>query len=304
MGLDADYLLDRRTLKRRVIFWRLLAIIIALGLTTYVVLSHTELPLAHSHIGSLQIEGTIYHDKERVKAIEGARDNPSIKALLIEIDSPGGTVVGGETLYQAIRYFAEKKPAVAIMGNLATSAGYMTAIAAEKIFAQKATITGSIGVLFQTAEITSFLEKLGVTVEGIKSSPLKGSPSFLEKVTPKARNTTRSIVDDMSNMFIRMVADRRNLSIDHAKTLSDGRVYTGQMALKHGLIDEIGGRREALKWLKIEKNIPDNLPIINLRTNTSKINWLERIQSITQKVGISERLMLDGLLSIWQPSAK
>ena len=113
-----------------------------------------------------------------------------------------------------------------------------------------------------------------------------------------------SFVDDISNMFVRMVANRRNISIDIAKGLSDGRVYTGQMALKHGLIDAIGGRRDALKWLEIKKNIPEDLPIITLRTGISGMNWLERLQSLTQKVLISERLVLDGLLSIWQPSGK
>ena len=87
-------------------------------------------------------------------------------------------------------------------------------------------------------------------------------------MTPEARKTIRFIVDDISNMFVRMVANRRSISIDYAKSLSDGRVYTGQMALKHGLIDAIGGRRE-LKWLEIKKNIPDDLPIISLRTGIS-----------------------------------
>lgn len=304
MGLDADYLLDRRALKRRVIFWRWLAITVAIGFITFTFWDHSSLQLDNSHIKSLQINGTIYHDKDRVLAIEKARDNPSVKALIIEINSPGGTVIGGETLYEAIRYFAHKKPVVAIMGDVATSAGYMAAIAAEKIYAQKATITGSIGVLFQTAEITEFLEKLGITVEAVKSTPLKGSPSLLEKVTPEARKSKRLIVEDMSNMFIRMVADRRNISIERARTLADGRVYTGQMALRHGLIDAIGGRKKALKWLKNKRNIPDNLPIFNLQAATSKINWLKHIQSLTQKVAISDRLMLDGLLSIWQPSAR
>ena len=302
MGLEADYLLDRRALKRRVTLWRLLAIVMAIGLTTFFFLGHPAPQFKNVHIALLQIKGTIYHDKDRVLAIEKARDNPSIKALLIEIDSPGGTVVGGETLHEAIRYFAGKKPVVAVMGDLATSAGYMTAIAADQIYAQRATLTGSIGVLFQTAEITSLLEKLGINVEVLKSSPLKGTPSLLERVTPVARKTIRFLIDDISNMFVRMVANRRNISIDIAKGLSDGRVYTGQMALKHGLIDAIGGRREALKWLEIKRNIPNDLPIIDLRSGISGMNWLERLQSLTQKVFISERLVLDGLLSIWQPS--
>ena len=299
--LDADYLLERRALKRRLTFWRLLVILIAFGFTTFIFWKHNEARLGKSHLASIQLNGLIYHDKEKVLAIEKARDDPSVLALIVEINSPGGTVVGGETLYESIRYFADKKPAVAIMGDLATSAGYMTAIAAHKIYAQKATITGSIGVLFQTAEVTELLAKIGINVETVKSSPLKGSPNLLEKVTPAARTSTKLIVNDISDMFIRMVAERRGISIDQARALSDGRVYTGQMALKQGLIDAIGGRREAINWLEIERNIPNDLPIIPLRSKKSESKWLERLQGLSQKIFFSERSKLDGLLSIWQP---
>lgn len=301
MTLDADYLLERKALKRRLTFWRLLVILIAFGFTTFIFWKHNEARLGKSHLASIQLNGLIYHDKEKVLAIEKARDDPSVLALIVEINSPGGTVVGGETLYESIRYFADKKPAVAIMGDLATSAGYMTAIAADKIYAQKATITGSIGVLFQTAEVTELLAKIGIHVETVKSSPLKGSPNLLEKVTPAARTSTKLIVNDISDMFIRMVAKRRGISIDQARALSDGRVYTGRMALKQGLIDAIGGRREAINWLEIERNIPVDLPIIPLPSTKSESKWLERLQGLTQKIFFSERSKLDGLLSIWQP---
>ena len=301
MTLDADYLLERKALKRRLTFWRLVVILIAFGFTTFIFWKHNEARLGKSHLASIQLNGLIYHDKEKVLAIEKARDDPSVLALIVEINSPGGTVVGGETFYESIRYFADKKPAVAIMGDLATSAGYMTAIAADKIYAQKATITGSIGVLFQTAEVTELLAKIGIHVETVKSSPLKGSPNLLEKVTPAARTSTKLIVNDISDMFIRMVAKRRGISIDQARALSDGRVYTGQMALKQGLIDAIGGRREAINWLEIERNIPVDLPIIPLPSTKSESKWLERLQGLTQKIFFSERSKLDGLLSIWQP---
>jgi len=299
--LDADYLLERRALKRRLTFWRLLVILIAFGFATFIFWKYNETGSGKSHLASIQLNGLIYHDKEKVLAIEKARNDPSVLGLLVEINSPGGTVVGGETLYEAIRYFAHKKPAVAIVGDLGTSAGYMTAIAADKIYAQKATITGSIGVLFQTAEVTELLAKIGINVETVKSSPLKGSPNLLEKLTPAARTSTKLIVNDISDMFIRMVAERRGISIDRARALSDGSVYTGQMALKQGLIDAIGGRREAINWLEIERNIPNDLPIIPLRSKKSESKWLEGLQGLSQKIFFSERSKLDGLLSIWQP---
>ena len=120
-------------------------------------------------------------------------------------------------------------------------------------------------------------------------------------MTPAARTSTKLIVNDISDRFIRMVAKRRGISIDQARALSDGRVYTGQMALKQGLIDAIGGRREAINWLEIERNIPNDLPIIPLRSKKSESKWLERLQGLSQKIFFSERSKLDGLLSIWQP---
>jgi len=304
MALDGDYLLDRRRLKSRLTWWRLAAIlaIIAAGIALLGDL-RGGLP-GRDHVAILEVFGIIQNDPDRLALIEEARDDPDIRALIVHIDSPGGTVVGGETLYRALRRFSEEKPVVAVMGDLATSAGYMTAIAADRIFAQNGTVTGSIGVLFQNAEITSLLERLGITVEAVKSGPLKAAPNPLEKTSPEARAATEALVRDMFTMFTAMVSERRNMTAERVAVLADGRVYTGRMALENGLIDEIGGEREALLWLETEKSIPEDLPVRILSPKKDVESWFEKLTGLAGKTMLPERLTLDGLVSVWHPSLR
>ena len=219
----------------------------------------------------------------------------------MHIDSPGGTVVGGETLYIHLRKVAEKKPVVAVIDNMATSAGYMAAIAADQIFARQSSITGSIGVIIQTTDITLLLKKLGIKPEAIKSAPLKAQPNPLEPMNENTRLAARLVVDDIFNMFIDMVVLRRKIDRPKVKQLADGRIYTGRQALNNGLIDAIGGEKEALNWLSKTRKINNQLPI-KLMLPKEHSGFIERIlDKLMGKFFISDRLRLDGLLSLWQP---
>jgi len=220
---------------------------------------------------------------------------------MVRINSPGGTVVGGEALHRTLLKVGKNKPVVAVMGDLATSAGYMIAIAADHIVAREGTITGSIGVLFQTAEVTELLAKIGITVDSIKSGPLKAEPSPFEKLTPEARRATQQLVDDMFDMFVGMVASQRRMSLPEARALADGRVFTGGMALKNGLIDAIGGEEEARHWLAEKKGIDVSLPVRKLRIRREVEDWLGHVAQLARKTVFSERLTLDGLVSVWHP---
>lgn len=298
--MDADYLVDRNRLKQRLAIWRTLAILVAVALVAVGVGRFAGLA-PRSHIAALAVENVIVNDLDRLQTLEDAMDDSSVKALIVYINSPGGTVVGGENLHYALKTFAARKPVVAVMGDLATSAGYMTAVAANRIFAREGTITGSIGVLFQTAEITDLLGKIGISVEAIKSAPLKAEPSPFSKVTPEVRRATQQLVDDMFEMFIGMVADNRGLSRDQVRALADGRVFTGRMAMKNGLVDGIGGEKEAVEWLAANKGIDGKLPVRALRIRREGRDWLDEISSLAQKTVFSERLKLDGLVSVWHP---
>ena len=172
-------------------------------------------------------------------------DDDSVKALIVAINSPGGSVAGGEGLHGAIAYVAEKKPVVAVMGGTAASAGYMVAVPAARIFAREGTLTGSIGVLLQTGQVAGLLKTLGIDAEAITSGPLKDQPSFTRPLTPEGRVVLQGLVMDMYDQFVGMVAAGRHMDAARVRQLADGRAYTGRQALQLGLIDAIGGEQDA-----------------------------------------------------------
>ncbi|MBK8174956.1 MAG: signal peptide peptidase SppA [Rhodospirillales bacterium] len=301
MSIDADWLVDRRRLKRRLTAWQVAAVLAAL-LAVAAVLARFGLVREHAYVVRLTISGVIVDDPDRNAAIAQVADDTSAKALIVRINSPGGTVVGGEALYRQLQAVAETKPVVAVMGELATSAAYMTAIASDYVFARDGTLTGSIGVIMQTADVTGLLERLGIKPETIKSSPLKAQPNPLETFTPEAREATRKLVADVYEMFATMVSERRKLTPEKMKDVADGRVFTGRQAKDLGLIDAIGGEREARVWLANTHDVALSLPIHELDISHQD-DWLsELFGQVGGKALFPERLSLDGLVSVWHPS--
>ncbi|MFN0042554.1 MAG: signal peptide peptidase SppA [Alphaproteobacteria bacterium] len=297
--LDADALLDRRRLKRRLFWWRTLAIVFLASLVIVAAGRLGRLP-GQDHVARLSISGIILDDAARDDLLKDLADDSAVRALVVRIDSPGGTVVGGEALYLGLRQVAEKKPVVAVMGTAATSAAYMAALGADRILAREGTLTGSIGVLLQSADVTGLLQKLGVTAEAIKSAPLKAVPSPLEKLTGEGRAATRAVVMDMYAMFVDLVADRRGLERPLALSLADGRLFTGRQALNSRLIDALGGENEALEWLSEAHGVPMGLPIRDVSSNYEENFLAGAISGMARKTKLIERLTLDGLISLWQ----
>ena len=300
MTLDPDILLDRRRLKRRLALWRLVAIV---SLVAAVLVGYARFNgvLVRDHVARYGIEGIILDDAETMAALEEIAENSRVKALIVHIDSPGGTFVGGEQLYYALRKVAENKPVVAVMGTVAASAGYMAAIASDRIFAHRGTITGSIGVIMQTTDITVLLDKLGISAEAIKSAPLKASPSPLEPLTDEARAASQAIIDDMHALFMEMVSERRGFDMSATQALADGRVFTGRQAVANGLIDAIGSESAARDWLASKRDVPRSLPIFDVTVDYDDYDWLTNARTFSQKMLLPERLTLDGLISLWHP---
>src|ERR1700722_17991089 len=170
MSLETDLLLDRRRLKRRLLFWRSFAVL-AVVAAVLVAMRGEGVPFGRAHIARLAVSGIITDDRKLVEAVSKLADNDSVKALIVTIDSPGGSVAGGEALHDAIGLVAQKKPVVAVMGGTAASAGYMVAVPAARIFAREGTLTGSIGVLLETGEVSGLLKTLGIDAEAITSGP-------------------------------------------------------------------------------------------------------------------------------------
>ena len=267
MSLETDLLLDRRRLKRRLTFWRVLAVAAFAIAVVVAVLPRGARP-GLTHIARVNVSGTITEDRKLLDAVLALAKDRSVPAVIVAIDSPGGTVAGGESLRAALLRVAAAKPVVAVMGGTAASAGYMIAMPAERIFAREGTLTGSIGVILQTGEVSGLLGKLGVTPEAITSGPLKDQPSFTRPLTPPGRAYLQALVADMYDQFVAMVALGRKMDPARVRELADGRAYTGRQALALGLVDQIGGEIEARAWLAETHKIAEGLPVQDVRTGT------------------------------------
>ena len=265
MSLETDLLLDRRRLKRRLNFWRVLTVVAVVGAVLVAVLPGWRGGLATVHVARINVQGVITEDRKLLDTVAALARNKSVPAVIVAIDSPGGSVSGGESLRAALLRVAAAKPVVAVMGGTAASAGYMVALPAERIFARDATLTGSIGVILQTAEVSGLLGKLGIDAEAITSGPLKDQPSFTRPLTPEGRAYLNGLVEDMYDQFIAMVADARHMDPARVRQLADGRAYTGRQAVKLGLVDEIGDEVAARAWLKQKHGVADDLPVRDVK---------------------------------------
>ena len=303
MTFSADHILDRIRLKRRLRIWQTIGVIAVAGVLITLG-ARFDVFGGGDRIARLWVDGVIRDDVLRDEMIVELAKDDGVKAVIVRINSPGGSVVGGEALYRNLRLLASKKPVVAVMGEVAASAGYMTALGADYIVAREGTITGSIGVLMQSANVTGLMDKIGVKPVVIKSSPLKAAPNPMEDMTPEVRQATESVIMDMYQMFLGMVADRRLIGIDEARTLADGRIFTGRQAKEAKLVDTLGGESAALRWLNEEKKIPQGLDVEDA-IYTEEEFWPRAesalIQTFLGKTLISKGLSLDGLISVWHP---
>jgi protease-4 len=238
-----------------------------------------------------------------------------VRAVILDINSPGGTTTGGEAIYDAIRRLAEKKPVVAVCGTLATSAAYIVALATDRIFVYGNTITGSVGVIFQWADVSELMRTLGVKVEEVKSGPLKAVPNPFEPTDEKGRALAAEMVQEAKVWFVDLVAKRRSLAPEAVPGLTDGRVYSGRQAVALKLVDQIGDERDAKKWLQKERDVAPGLYVVEWKPKAESggiLGWL--FGSIASGLGISaanfislfgqvsEGLRLDGLVSLWHPT--
>jgi len=306
MSFEADVLIDRRRLKRRLFFWRI-ATVLAVVVCAFVALTPRLRPAGGAHLVRLTVSGLITDNRKLAEAVTALADNDSVHGLIVYIDSPGGSVAGGESLHDAIAGVAARKPVVAVMAGTAASAGYMVALPAARIFARSSTLTGSIGVLLQTGEVSGLLDRLGITAEAITSGPLKNQPSFTHPTSPQGRAVLQGLVMDLYDQFVGMVASGRHMPPEQVRALADGRAYTGRQALALGLIDAIGGEAEARAWLAAEKGIPAGLPVTELQVDGLGRRLL--MGSVAPVLGdlmksvLSQGLSLDGAWSIWQPGS-
>lgn len=264
--MTPDYLIERRQIKSRLLIWKFAAIIliaIVLLLVGKNFAPKDVLPINSNedYIASVLIDEIILEDEKRDKKLKKIIDDSHIKALIVNVNSPGGTVVGSEKIYNILRKISEKKPVVIVMGTMATSGGYLISLGGDYIVSHNGTITGSIGVILQTAEVTELAQKLGIKFNNFKSGELKAVPNPTEKLTEEVRVAIMENIEDTYNFFLELVSERRNLPIEEVKKLADGRLYSGRQALKLKLVDAIGSEDTALKWLQEVKKVNVNLTV-------------------------------------------
>ncbi|GAB4360382.1 MAG: signal peptide peptidase SppA [Oricola sp.] len=308
----ADDIIDRRRLRRKLTFWRIIALCIVLvGLFAIAFASLPEDRFgakSRPHIAKVRIEGTILEDEDLIGVLEDAGKSEAVKGVILAIDSPGGTTAGGEAIYEAVRKLAEKKPVAAQIGTVGASAAYMIAAAADHIVARKTSIVGSIGVILQYPNVAEMLDKLGVNMEVIKSTPLKGEPSMFGPPAPGAKEMMRAMLLDSYDWFKSIVADRRGFSEAEIARLADGSVFSGRQALDRKLIDEVGGIEAAKKWLA-SQGVDDKMKVIEWKKQErgADLFWAGAIAhwlgfDLGKKSAVEtlqERLFLDGMISVW-----
>ncbi len=310
MGLEADLLIDRRRLKRRLGWWRAGAILLLVLLAAAWALRGPggrmgedlawPFGLGAGHVARLEVAGFIADDPKLGEALEKLGKDQAVRALIVAIDSPGGTVAGGEALHAALLRVREAKPVVAVMGSTAASAGYMVALPAERIFAREATVTGSIGVILQSPDFSALLAQLGVRVETIASGPLKDQPSPFRPLTEAGRAWLDRVIADLYDQFVSRVAAGRKMAPEAVRALADGRVLTGRQALEAGLIDAIGGEREARAWLAAERGVPAGLPVRAVETRSTAERLFGAAAEGVTKTLLSEWLGVDVPRALWQ----
>lgn len=256
-------------------------------------------------IARVEISGTIASDRDRVTLLKKLGDDPNVKAVVVAINSPGGTTAGGEELYQALTALRAKKPVVSVISELGASAAYMTAIASDRIYARRLSIVGSIGVLFETVNAGKLLDTIGVGLDKIASGPLKAEPDINKPMSPEVRASLTALVTDSFNWFVDIVAERRGLARPDALTLADGRILTGRQALDAKLIDAIGGEEDAVAWLETQKNVPHDLPVVKRFPLPDQGwgglgKWLGSEARAAIGLNPGSPVVLDGLVSLWQ----
>jgi protease-4 len=320
MSLDADAIVDRRRMRRKLTFWRVGALsiaVLAVVAAAIVLVPNGRLAPRGDYIARIKVQGLIRNNQDRVAALERLAQSQA-RAVIVHIDSPGGTTAGSEQLYDSLRALQAKKAMVVVVDGLAASGAYIAALSAEHIIAQDTSLVGSIGVLFQYPNFTDILKTIGIKVEEVKSSPLKAAPNGFEPTSPQARAAIEAIVLDSYVWFKDLVKDRRQLDDAQLARVADGRVFTGRQGIGLKLVDGLGNEKTALAWLEKEKKVPADTPVrdYSLEPRFSELSFLHLAAWTFEAVGLSamahrietwgavqavERLNLDGLLALWHP---
>ena len=233
-------------------------------------------------IAIVELEGLIVDVDDQVRELRAYRDNPGIRAVVLRINSPGGAVAPTQELYGAIRRLREAgKPVVASLGAVAASGGYYIAVAADQIYANPGTLTGSIGVVMQMANLNALMKKVGVEYVVVKAGEFKDVGNFARPMTAEERRILQALLDDVHGQFIAAVADGRKLDRAVVRRFADGRVFSGTQAKALHMIDELGGLEDAVEGAATLAGLPKPPRVIGPRRRFSIVDLLRNQLGLT-----------------------
>ena len=250
-------------------------------------------------IAKLYLEGMISNETDLLEKINQLKKKENLKAILLKVNSPGGTFVSSKEIYDSLKFFDDTIPIAIYMKEVATSGAYLVSLGADQIFANTGTITGSIGVILQTADISILLDKIGINPLVIKSGDLKAVPNPLEKSNEYQINYVKDIVIIMQKEFSKIVKLEREISAENFLKINDGRIFTGSQAKEINLIDEIGVEDDAIEWLKKKAGLDDKVKIIDYVERSNFFDMLDL--KFFKKISNMELKLTDGILAIWTP---
>ena len=276
MSIEAEFFEQAKKRARRNGFLFAL-FLIALALITVMILSSVfEYDKKSPHIARIKIEGPIFDDYGLNRLIYKLASDQNVKAVIVHINSPGGSVVGAESTFMALSQLSEEKPSAAVLGETATSGGYLIAVATDQIFSRFNTLTGSIGVVLQYPDLSKLLKNIGIDIKTLRSSDLKASINYFEKPTTKAIEEHKQVIDETFLWFKELVAQKRKLTDINLEKVSQGGIFTGRKAKELGLVDLIGGEREAVKYLEEKINIKA-IPLVDWVSNKESSSLFDLI---------------------------
>jgi protease-4 len=228
-------------------------------------------------VAVVDVEGIIGAGTDRgldtdtlIRTLGEYRDDPAIRAVVLRIDSPGGVVGPTQEIFTAVRRLREaKKPVVASLGSVAASGGYYVAVAADRIYANPGTLTGSIGVVMQLANVEGLLKKVGVEYVVIKAGAYKDVGNFARAMTPEERRILQAMLDDVYDQFISAVAEGRGLTPKQVRGFAEGRIYSGRQAQGLKMVDDLGGLEDAIEAAAKIAGLPPKPKVIHPRRRFS-----------------------------------
>jgi protease-4 len=251
-----------------------------------------RLPLSSDKIAVIPIQGVLSDSSDILRQFKQYKDKADVKALVLRIESPGGTVVAAQEIYGEIRKLREEKVVLASMGNVAASGGYYVACAAEEIVANPGTLTGSIGVISEYPNIEELMKKVGLKSKVLKSGRFKDLGNPTREMTAQEKAILQDLIDDIHRQFIRDVAKGRGKSVEEIEPLADGRVFTGEQAKANGLVDRLGNFQDAIDRAAELAGI-EGEPVVLYPEEKRKKIWEYLVQAIAEGMEVFFRSMLE-----------